>query len=65
MHPCNYLAKTVRTWYHHHKFYPSGVIFDEEAVGQNWQGRGVSVLASVLLLGSFESFEYIQNFEVL
>jgi hypothetical protein len=30
----------VRTWYHHCKFQPTEVNFDEEAVGQNWRGRG-------------------------
>jgi hypothetical protein len=43
MPPCNYVAKTARTWYHHCKFYPAGVNFDEDAVGQNWQGRRVSI----------------------
>ncbi len=38
--------------------------FDEEAVGQNQQRRGVSVLSSVFsynTLGSFKSIEYVQN----
>jgi hypothetical protein len=66
---CNYVAKTARTRYHHRKFLSARVNFDEEAVGQNWQGRGILVGVLVgfgSLFGSVHSFfgsiEYVQNF---
>jgi hypothetical protein len=58
MPPCHNVAKTARAQYHHCKFFPAGVNFNEEAVGQNWQGRGVLVLSLVPL----QFFEYVQNF---
>jgi hypothetical protein len=48
--PCGTtLPKTMRTQYHRCKFYPTGVNFDEEAIGQNWQERGDLVLSLVPL----------------
>ncbi len=59
--PCNYIAKTVRMQYHHHELYPAGVNFDKEAVGAKLAREG----GFGSLFGSFESFEYVQNFGVL
>ena len=40
MPPCHYIAKSVKAWYEHCKFFATGVDFDHGGIEQNQQGGG-------------------------
>jgi hypothetical protein len=67
MPPCHYVAKYVKKWYHHCKFFTTGINFGEDGVERNlrervdlgeifilWVPSSITELMAQLTTGSLE-----------